>query len=137
MEDPTTMHTIETTETSGTHTFTVGHPPLDEIRRWTQKKVIEYLERQSFFSTQVDEDDLKILKDQKIGGLSFLGLSQESLMSDGMKRGPAYVIGKHVEELNESAPQGKTARRQMDMEMSASLLHSLLCGMFVICCSGI
>ena len=64
-------------------------------------QVIQHL--QSKFA-KLDGEDLGILTENKIEGISFLRLTEEKLMSYGMKGGPASVIAGYVEELKGMYP---------------------------------
>ena len=69
---------------------------VDEIKEWDIDQVIDYL-KEKF--PKLSQRALNILRDNEVEGISFLGLTKEELMQDGMVRGPAKVIAEHVQEL--------------------------------------
>jgi SAM domain (Sterile alpha motif) len=70
---------------------------LSDIRRWNTEQLIQHLKGQ--FLDDLDNEDLKILKDQKIRGRVFLTLTEEKLERYGMKGGPAGAIAGYIDEL--------------------------------------
>ncbi|RUO95818.1 hypothetical protein BC936DRAFT_143166, partial [Jimgerdemannia flammicorona] len=72
-------------------------PPATDIEKWDTKKIVQHL--QDKFPGELLQEDFDILVAQRIGGHSFLRLTKDDLMADGMKRGPATVIAGYVEEL--------------------------------------
>lgn len=49
----------------------------------------------------LDEDDREIIRKEKINGRAFFKLTEEKLMQDGMKRGPASNFADFVKECKE------------------------------------
>ena len=61
-------------------------------------------QRRSFgtlkYPNNLDDEDLGILKANKIEAISFLSLTKEDLLRDAIKRGPASLIASYDAELN-------------------------------------
>ncbi|CAG8838633.1 21535_t:CDS:1, partial [Cetraspora pellucida] len=69
----------------------------DEVRRCkTTEQLIEFLGKQDL---GLDDDDFKIIHEQKIKGRNFLSLNVDELMQDGLKRGPAKTIAEFIEKI--------------------------------------
>ena len=75
----------------------VQPPSITDIEGWNTDQLIRHL--QSKFPGKLDEEDLEILKKEKIEGMAFLEQTKEDLMADHMKRGPASIIAKYIKEL--------------------------------------
>ena len=71
-------------------------PSIADIREWDTAQVIRYLK----YPNKLDDEDLGILKANKIEAISFLSLTKEDLLADAIKRGPASLIASYVAELN-------------------------------------
>ncbi|CAG8681568.1 8253_t:CDS:2, partial [Ambispora leptoticha] len=75
-------------------------PTLAElVRKYDTEKLIEFLKEQE--DLQLDEDDFKIFRDEKITGRAFLKLTEEKLRSYGMKGGPSTVLADFAKEVKE------------------------------------
>jgi hypothetical protein len=70
----------------------------DVVKDFDTEGLIEYLERKDL---KLDEDDIKILRKEKISGRSFLKLTEEKLERYGMKGGPATVLVEFIESLGQ------------------------------------
>ncbi|RIB27802.1 hypothetical protein C2G38_2029063 [Gigaspora rosea] len=75
-------------------------PTLAElVRKYDTKKLIEFLRGEE--DLQLDEDDFKILRDEKITGRTFLKTTKEEFRSYGMKGGPATALVDFAKEVKE------------------------------------
>ena len=70
----------------------------DVVKDFNTEELIEYLGRKDL---KLDEDDIKILRKEKIAGRSFLKLTEEKLECYGMKGGPATVLVEFIESLSQ------------------------------------
>src|SRR6266496_623049 len=70
----------------------------DVVKDFNTEKLINYLGRKDL---KLDEDDIKILRKEKIAGRSFLRLTKEKLERYGMKGGPATVLVEFIEGLSQ------------------------------------
>jgi hypothetical protein len=58
----------------------------------------------------LDGDDVTILKGQKVHGKALLKLTEEKLMADGMKRGPASDLAEFIQDKLSGVPPTPLAR---------------------------
>src|SRR6266498_2625872 len=70
----------------------------DVVKDFNTEELIEYLGRKNL---KLDEDDIKILRKEKIAGRSFFKLTEEKLERYGMKGGPATVLVEFIESLSQ------------------------------------
>ncbi|KAG9301730.1 hypothetical protein G9A89_003275 [Geosiphon pyriformis] len=76
----------------------LGIEEVVEIKKWAPQQVNEFLKKKSEELFLIKED-LDIIKTNRIAGQDFLLLTEEKLMQDGMKLGPAMTIAALVEKL--------------------------------------
>src|SRR5207253_6473186 len=62
---------------------------------------------------KLDDDDLGILRKKKINGLSFLEMTEEKFMQDGLERGPAILLAKEVQTLKEKPKRSFSSYRSL------------------------
>src|SRR4051812_17621173 len=72
---------------------------LSEIKKYDTKALIEFLQKEE--DLRLDEEDLEIIRKQKINGCDFLDLTQEELERREMKLGPAKRLVKFASECKE------------------------------------
>ncbi|CAG8596691.1 8134_t:CDS:2 [Ambispora leptoticha] len=84
------MEDVETTE--------VAMPSAEEIKKWSPQQVLEFLEKKKD-ELFLNDKHIKIIEDQEVAGQDFLLLTEEKLMQDGLKRGPATRISQFVKEI--------------------------------------
>ena len=70
----------------------------DVIKEFNTEELIDYLERKDL---KLDEDDIKILRKEKVAGRDFLKLTDEKLERYGMKGGPATRLVDFIEGLSQ------------------------------------
>ncbi|CAG8624766.1 14459_t:CDS:2 [Cetraspora pellucida] len=81
----------------------------DEVRRCkTTEQLIEFLGKQDL---GLDNDNFKIIHEQKIKGQNFLSLNVDKLMQDGLKREPAKTITEFIEKI-----KGEEQKQQLQGE---------------------
>ena len=61
----------------------------DVVKDFNTEELIDYLGRKDL---KLDEDDIKILRKEKISGLAFLKLTKEEFRDIGFVLGPATVL---------------------------------------------
>ncbi|GES79878.1 hypothetical protein GLOIN_2v1561751 [Rhizophagus clarus] len=66
----------------------------DVVKDFNTEELIEYLGRKDL---KLDENDIKILRKEKISGLAFLKLTKENFRSFGLTLGPATVLAEFIE----------------------------------------
>jgi len=70
----------------------------DVVKDFNTDELIDYLGRKDL---KLDEDDIKILRKEKIAGLDFLNTTKEEFWSYGMKAGPAKRLAEFIESLSQ------------------------------------
>ena len=68
------------------------------IENWDTETLIIFLHD---LNINLDEDDFKILRKQKIDGQTFPDMTERKFMKDGIKRGPAMKLEKQAKILKE------------------------------------
>ena len=68
------------------------------VENWDTETLIIFLRD---LNINLDEDDFKILRKQKIDGQIFPDMTEKKFMKDGMKRGPAMKLEKQAKILKE------------------------------------
>ena len=70
----------------------------DMVKDFNTEELIDYLERKDL---KLDEDDIKILRKEKISGLAFLDTTKEEFQSYGLKAGLVTTLAKFIEGLSQ------------------------------------
>ena len=70
----------------------------DVVKDFNTEELIEYLKKKNL---KLDDDDIKILRREKISGLAFLETTKEEFRSYGLKAGPATILAKFIEGLSQ------------------------------------
>src|SRR6266496_2090909 len=68
------------------------------VKNWDTETLIIFLRD---LDINLDEDDFKILRKQKIDGQTFPDMTEKKFMKDGIKRGPAIKLEKQAKILKE------------------------------------
>ncbi|CAG8654688.1 3443_t:CDS:2, partial [Scutellospora calospora] len=85
-------------------------PSVEEIRKWdTPDTLINFLKNPKL-CLNLKEDHFKFFHSQEIDGPAFLLLTEEVLISDGLKRGPAVKIANLIKEILEGEGRSKNAQ---------------------------
>src|SRR6266542_6644804 len=77
---------------ASTSTIVAGNETVslaDEIKKYDTAKLIEYLQGQDL---GLDEDDEKIIRNEKVNGRTFFKITKEELRSAGLGLGPATAL---------------------------------------------
>jgi len=69
------------------------------VENWDTDTLIIHLEEQKL---KLDDDDFKILRNEKITGQTFLDMTEEKLRSYGLKGGPAMSLAKEAKALKDN-----------------------------------
>ena len=72
---------------------------VEVVRKFSTEKLIKFLREQE--DLELDENDFKILRDEKITGRTFLKLTKEELERHGLKLGPATALVNFAKEVKE------------------------------------
>jgi hypothetical protein len=74
-------------------------PLVDVVKKeWKKDNVIIFLQREDL-NLDLDNDDIEIIRSNKVSGKDFLDLTTEKLKNYGMVSGPASRIAKLVKEI--------------------------------------
>ncbi|POG73386.1 hypothetical protein GLOIN_2v1587390 [Rhizophagus irregularis DAOM 181602=DAOM 197198] len=68
------------------------------VENWDTETLIDFLKEQNL---KLDDDDLGILRNEKITGLSFLDMTKDDFKECGLKIGPATLLAKEAKALKE------------------------------------
>ena len=68
------------------------------VENWDTETLIDFLKEQNL---KLDDDDLGILRNEKITGQTFLGLTKEELQGIGLKLGPVKALLDEIKALKE------------------------------------
>src|SRR5438045_9428768 len=79
-------------------TSTTSSNRFSLIENWDTETLIIFLHD---LDINLDEDDFKILRKQKIDGQTFPDMTERKFMKDGIKRGPAMKLEKQAKILKE------------------------------------
>src|SRR3954465_6787259 len=79
-------------------TFTTFSNRFTLAKNWDTEILINFLRD---LNINLDEDDFKILRREKIDGQIFPDMTEKKFMKDGMKRGPAMKLEKQAKILKE------------------------------------
>ncbi|POG64883.1 hypothetical protein GLOIN_2v1782324 [Rhizophagus irregularis DAOM 181602=DAOM 197198] len=66
----------------------------DEIKKYKTDALMEFLQREE----DLELDDLKVIREEKVNGRDFLKLTEEKLEQHGMKLGPASRLADFIKE---------------------------------------
>jgi len=83
----------------------------DVVRNLDIEELIDYLQRRDL---KLDNDDFKILRNEKISGLAFLETTKAEFRSYGMKGGPATVLVKFIDEISEQKLRGFSTYKTLE-----------------------
>ncbi|GBC21822.1 crinkler (CRN) family protein [Rhizophagus irregularis DAOM 181602=DAOM 197198] len=75
-------------------------PTVDEIKKYKTKELIDFL-RQKEDDLELEEEDLEIVRRQRVNGRDFLKITEEKLEKWGMSGGPAARLADFSEECKE------------------------------------
>src|SRR3954471_1123302 len=68
------------------------------VENWDTETLIDFLKEQNL---KLDDDDLGILRNEKITGLSFLDMTKDDFKECGLKIGSASLLAKEAKSLKE------------------------------------
>ena len=85
MSETSTPYTPASTSTTVAGNETVSL--ADEIKKYDTAKLIDFLYGEKDLG--LDDDDLEIIRKEKVNGRAFINITKEELRDYGMKGGPA------------------------------------------------
>jgi hypothetical protein len=89
----------ETASTSVTNTGNDSLTLAEEIKKYKTKELIDFLCKEG--DLELEEEDLKIIRKQRVTGYAFFDLTQEELERWEMLKGPAKTLIKFAKECKE------------------------------------
>src|SRR5688572_12887878 len=108
MSETSTPYTPASTSTSVAGNETVSL--ADEIKKYDTTKLIEYLQGQDL---GLDEDDEKIIRNEKVDGRAFLKMTEQRFRDYGMKGGPAVKLVEFAKECKEKKLKAFSSYRSL------------------------
>ncbi|GBC26762.2 hypothetical protein GLOIN_2v1772759 [Rhizophagus irregularis DAOM 181602=DAOM 197198] len=78
----------------------IKEPTVDEIKKYKTKALIDFLQQKED-DLELEEEDLEIVRKQRINGCDFLGITQRMLEKWGMSGGPAARLAYFSKECKE------------------------------------
>ena len=97
MSETSTPYTPASTSTTVAGNETVSL--ADEIKKYDTAKLIDFLCGEKDLG--LDDDDLEIIRKEKVNGRAFLNITKEELRDYGMKGGPAKNLADFAKECKE------------------------------------
>ncbi|GBB99338.1 hypothetical protein RclHR1_34940002 [Rhizophagus clarus] len=94
-----TPYTPASTSTSATTTGNDSVTLADEIKKYKTAELIEYLRKEEDLG--LDDDDLEIIRNEKVNGSNFLDMTKQDFQEYGMKGGPAMRLMKFAKACKE------------------------------------
>ncbi|CAG8547644.1 234_t:CDS:2 [Acaulospora colombiana] len=88
-------------------------PSVGVISKWSQKEVITFLESKKDELFLLD-DDIDVIKKNRVVGFSFLRINTEDLERWGMPGGPAKAIAELIKEIKSEEREVVTKKRRVD-----------------------
>src|SRR5437763_16663731 len=73
-------------------------PSIEEIKKWKRVDVINFF-REKKEELDLDDEDIEIIRKNKVAGQAFLRLNEAKLMQVGLPLGPAESIAYLIETL--------------------------------------
>jgi hypothetical protein len=95
LETSTPYTPASTSTTAGNETVSLA----DEIKKYKTQELLDFLSKEEDLG--LDDDDLEIIRKQKITGRAFLKTSKEEFERYGMLGGPATVLADFAKECKE------------------------------------
>src|SRR3954471_363307 len=81
------------------------------VENWDTETLIDFLKEQNL---KLDDDDLGILRNEKIDGPSFLDMTEEKFKQAGLKMGPAMKLAKEAKSLKEKPKRAFSSYRSLE-----------------------
>ncbi|CAI2187432.1 14349_t:CDS:2 [Funneliformis geosporum] len=81
------------------------------VDNWDTETLIDFLKEQNL---KLDDDDLGILRNEKIDGPSFLDMTEEKFKQAGLKMGPAMKLAKEAKSLKEKPKRAFSSYRSLE-----------------------
>ena len=73
-------------------------PSVEEVSKWKRAQVLTYLQSKKD-ELDLDDEDLDVIRTNKVAGRAFLELTADKLMRVGLTMGPAESIEKLIRDI--------------------------------------
>ena len=83
----------------------------DEIKKYKTKELIYFLRKEDYL--KLEEEDLEILRKQRINGRTFFKITKEELEKWGMPGGPAIALVDFAKECKEKKKRAFSSYRSL------------------------
>ncbi|CAJ0645990.1 4489_t:CDS:2 [Entrophospora sp. SA101] len=90
-------------------------PSIEEIKKWEEEDVINFLQEKKK-ELRLKEEDIEVIRKNRVTGQGFLRLNEAKLMHDGLLRGPAESIAYLIDTL-------KGEKVSQNLLVSITILH--------------
>ena len=87
--------------------------PTEVVRKYKTKELIDFLRKEE--NLELDDDDLNIIKKQKITGRAFLNTTKEELRSYGIPGRPASDLADFAKELGKRKLKSFSSYKTQDL----------------------
>jgi hypothetical protein len=81
---------------ASTSTTVAGNETADEIKKYKSAELIEFLRKEEDLG--LDDDDLEIIRNEKVTGRAFLDMTEQKFRDCGLKIGPAVTLAKFAKD---------------------------------------
>jgi hypothetical protein len=109
MSETSTPYTPASTVTFGNNeTVSLA----DEIKKYKTKELIDFLSKEE--ELELEEEDLEIIRKQRVNGRDFLKVTEEKLRSYGMAGGPATRLADFAKECKEKKKRAFSSYRSLE-----------------------
>ncbi|CAB5190938.1 unnamed protein product [Rhizophagus irregularis] len=89
-----------------TSTFSDSLPSIENVMKWKRKEVLDFLQENKEV-LDIEPSDIKIIEDNRVAGLAFLGLTEQKLVNPpyNLLGGPAGAIANLVKRINDKGQE--------------------------------
>ena len=95
------MSGVASSSSTTTSTFSDSLPSVENVMKWKRKEVLDFLQENKEV-LDIEPSDIKIIEDNRVAGLAFLGLTEQKLVNPpyNLLGGPAGAIANLVKRIN-------------------------------------
>ncbi|CAJ0644343.1 4612_t:CDS:2 [Entrophospora sp. SA101] len=98
-------------------------PSVEEVNKWKRNDVTKFLQDKKE-ELDLDDEDIDIIKRNRVAGRAFLEVDVNKLMQDGLKRGPAEAIAGLVRDIKGEGQEQKLQAGPRVVEFWKKLLDA-------------
>ena len=104
----------ETSTPASTSTSVAGNETVtlaEEIKKYKTEALIEYLQKEEDLG--LDDDDLEIIRKEKVTGRAFLDMTEQKFRDCELKIGPAVTLAKFAKDCKEKKKRAFSSYRSL------------------------